>query len=160
MLRMLCSCLYLTKTIPAKYTPEAEPDPEKRPHITWENTEPFVPPITHGEVIKVYDGDTITIASKLPYAASPLYRFSVRLAGIDSAEIKGKTEREKTMAQEAKNALQNLILHRVVTLKNITTEKYGRLLADVYIDGIHVNKWLLENNYAIAYSGGTKANWV
>jgi len=72
---------------------------------------PFVPPITEGEVISVYDGDTITIVSKLPYDASPLYRFSIRLAGIDCAEIKGKTEYERDLAQEAKCALQKLILH-------------------------------------------------
>ena len=29
--------------------------------------EEFVPPITNGKVIKVYDGDTITIASKMPW---------------------------------------------------------------------------------------------
>ena len=120
----------------------------------------FVPPITEGEVIHVYDGDTITIVSKLPYDASPLYRFSVRLAGIDSAEIKGKTEKEKAQAQEAKNALQNLILHKVISLKNLKTEKYGRILADVYVGELHVNQWLLDNNYAVKYLGGTKSNWV
>ena len=155
---MFCSCLYDGQTTPEKYTPEGQ---ENSQHITWEDTVPFVPPITYGEVIKVYDGDTITIATTLSHVPlSPLYRFSVRLAGIDSPEIKGKTEREMTMAQEAKKALEALILHRVVTLKNTTIEKYGRILADVYIDGIHVNKWLLEKNYARAYSGGTKANWV
>lgn len=120
----------------------------------------FVPPITEGEVIKVYDGDTITIVSKLPYDASPLYRFSVRLAGIDSAEIKGKTDKEKALAQEAKNALQDLILHKVISLKNLKTEKYGRILADVYIGELHVNQWLLDNNYAVKYLGGTKLDWV
>jgi len=42
--------------------------------IKWEDTTPFVFPISGGQVIKVYDGDTITIASKLPYDSSPLYR--------------------------------------------------------------------------------------
>ena len=51
--------------------------------IEWKDCIPFVPPIAMGFVIKVYDGDTITIASKLPYPDSPLYRFSVRLNGID-----------------------------------------------------------------------------
>ena len=109
----------------------------------------FVPPITEGEVISVYDGDTITIVSKLPYDASPLYRFLVRLAGIDCAEIKGKTEKERELAQEAKNALQDLILHKVISLKNLKTEKYGRILADVYIGELHVNQWLLDNKYAV-----------
>ena len=37
---------------------------------TWKNTKPFVPPLKEGIVIKVYDGDTITIASKLPFKES------------------------------------------------------------------------------------------
>jgi hypothetical protein len=44
--------------------------------IDWKNTVEFVPPVEKGIVIKIYDGDTITIASKLPYPSSPLYRFS------------------------------------------------------------------------------------
>ena len=120
----------------------------------------FVPPITEGEVIHVYDGDTITIVSKLPYDASPLYRFAVRLAGIDTAEIKGKTDRERELAQEAKRALQKLILNKVIALKNLKNEKYGRVLADVYLGDLHVNQWLLDNKYAVQYSGGTKTNWV
>ena len=55
--------------------------------LTWSDTIPFVAPIKGGHVIKVYDGDTITIASILPYKESPIFRFSVRLAGIDSPEI-------------------------------------------------------------------------
>ena len=35
-------------------------------------------------------------------------------------------------------------------------EKYGRLLADVYLDELHLNQWLIENKYAVAYDGGTK----
>lgn len=35
-------------------------------NVKWSDTVPFVPPITSGRVIKVYDGDTITIAAKLP----------------------------------------------------------------------------------------------
>ena len=66
--------------------------------IKWEDTVEFTFPITGGRVIKVYDGDTITIASKLPFDNSPLYRLSVRLNGIDAPEIKGKTDDEKTAA--------------------------------------------------------------
>jgi endonuclease YncB( thermonuclease family) len=120
----------------------------------------FVPPITEGDVIHVYDGDTITIVSKLPYDASPLYRFLVRLAGVDCAEIKGKTEKEQKLAQEAKTALQKLILNKVVVLKNLKTEKYGRVLADVYLGDLHVNQWLLDNKYAAPYSGGKKTDGV
>jgi len=131
------------------------------PTIEWKDTQAFIPPICEGQVIKVYDGDTITIAAKLPYNDSLLYRFSIRLNGIDSPEIKGHSEDEKAAAQVSKRALENLILHKYVVLKNKSTEKYGRILADVYIvyeknDKLHLNKWMLDNRYAVEYDGGTK----
>ena len=154
--RIFCGCLF------GSHPPSNNPalNPLKSQTKSPTKSIPFVPPITEGEVIHVYDGDTITIVSKLPYDASPLYRFSVRLAGIDTAEIKGKTERERELAQEAKIALQKLILNKVVALKNLKTEKYGRVLADIYLGDLHVNQWLLDNKYAIQYSGGAKTNWV
>ena len=90
--------------------------------IRWEDTTAFAPPIEGGQVIKVYDGDSITIAGYLPMNNSPLFRFSVRLNGIDAPEIKGKTEEEITMAKEARDALSDLILHKEITLKNVGIE--------------------------------------
>ena len=124
--------------------------------IKWEDTVEFTFPIEGGRVIKVYDGDTITIASKLPFDNSPLYRLSVRLNGIDTPEIKGKTDDEKIAAKQVKDALSKLILHKYVTLKNIQTEKYGRILADVYIGELHIIMWLITEKYAVNYDGGTK----
>ena len=98
----------------------------------------------------------MTIASKLPFDNSPLYRLSVRLNGIDTPEIKGKTDDEKIAAKQVKDALSKLILHKYVTLKNIQTEKYGRILADVYIGELHINMWLITEKYAVNYDGGTK----
>lgn len=131
---------------------------EKTIDSTWENTKPFVPPIERGKVIKVYDGDTITIASALPYDSSLVYRFSVRLRGIDTPEIKGKTDNEKIVAKQSRDALFALIGGKVVTLRNVGNEKYGRVLADVYIDDLHINKWMLDNGHAVSYLGGTKVS--
>ena len=131
--------------------------------IKWEDTTAFTMPITGGQVIKVYDGDSITIAAYLPMDSSPLFRFSVRLNGIDTPEIKGKNEDEKEAAKAARDALSNLILHKVVTLKNVDTEKYGRILADVYLDDLCINDWLIKEHYAVKYDGGTKkppASWL
>lgn len=124
--------------------------------ILWKDTVPFIPPIQGGQVIKVYDGDTLTIAVKMPYENSPLYRFPVRFRGIDTPEIHGKDEDEKQSAILARDAVSNMILHKYVTLKNIENEKYGRLLADVYLDEIHINEWLLKERYAVPYDGGIK----
>lgn len=135
-------------------------------HINWEDTKPFVLPIDSGEVIKVYDGDTITIATRLPYDNAPLcpiYRFSVRLTGIDTPELKSHNEDEKNAAINARDALSKLILHKKVVLKNVSTEKYGRVLAIVYLDDININEWLLKERYALPYDGGTKlhpVSWI
>lgn len=132
---------------------------QKKRIIKWEDTTAFTMPITGGQVIKVYDGDSITIAAHLPIENSPLFRFSVRLNGIDTPEIKGKNEDEKAAAKDARDALSNLILHKEVILKNVGTEKYGRILADVYLNDLCINDWLIKENYAVKYDGGTKSTF-
>lgn len=142
---------------------EKEIEIKKNKIIKWEDTRAFTPQIDGGQVIKVYDGDSITIAGYLPMYNSPLFRFSIRLNGIDTPEIKGKTEEEIKMAKEARDALSNLILHKDIILKNIGIEKYGRILADVYLDDLCVNEWLIKEHYAVKYDGGTKKSpksWI
>ena len=132
-------------------------------NINYKDTIDFIPPILYGKVIKVYDGDTITIAAKLPYALSPIYRFTVRLNGIDSPEMRGGGEKEKALAIVSRDALHALIFDKIIELRNNGKEKYGRLLADVYTmppnintSSIHVNQWMLQNKYAVPYDGGKK----
>lgn len=126
--------------------------------IRWNDTTPFVPPISEGQVIKVYDGDTITIATFMPYKFSPLYRFSVRLSGIDSPEKKCDTVEERESAHKSQKALEALLLHKIVRLSNVQNENYGRILAEVFVKDntgkeIHVQGWLLDQRYAIPYDG-------
>jgi len=133
--------------------------------IKWEDTVEFTFPITGGRVIKVYDGDTITIASKLPYDSSPMYRLSVRLNGIDTPEIKGKgiSDDEKEAAKIVRDFVGKMVLNKYVSLKNIESEKYGRILADVYVGDIHLNELLVTERYAVKYDGGTKqkpTSWI
>lgn len=124
--------------------------------IEWNDTIPFVPPVKGGIVIKVYDGDTITVASKIPIPNSPLYRFSVRLNGIDCPEKRTKNISEKETALLAQKRVANLILNKRVVLQGVQLEKYGRLLARVYIGDICINDLLVNERLALAYDGGTK----
>lgn len=125
-------------------------------NISYEHTVPFIPPFIYGKVIKVYDGDTITIAAKLPYPQSPVYRIAVRLNGIDTPEIKGQTQKENDLAKKIRDTLQTKLMNKIVQLKNTSSEKYGRLLADVYLDGVCINTWMIEQGFAVRYDGGTK----
>jgi endonuclease YncB( thermonuclease family) len=120
------------------------------------NTETYIPKITYGKVIKVYDGDTITVAAYLPESNKQVYKFSIRLRGIDSPELRGSSVTEKKHAVIARDALSKRILDQYVNIKNVSTEKYGRLLADVYFEETNMNDWMVSNNYAVKYDGGTK----
>ena len=109
--------------------------------LNTKDLDSFVPPVNSGRVIKVYDGDTITVASKVPgLKNSPIYKFSVRLNGIDTPEIKGKNEDEKEIAQKARDALSGRIMGKDIFLKNVQT----------------LNQWMIKQRYALAYDGCTK----
>lgn len=129
---------------------------------TWKNTVEFVPLVTEGKVVKVYDCDTITIAAKMPYLSelnesNIMYRFHVRLLGIDTPEMKTKNEDEKSIAHLAQKTLSDLILNKNVSLTNTSLDKYGRILANVYTEqGIELSKWAIDNRFAVLYDGGTK----
>jgi len=120
--------------------------------LTYASTIPFVPPIQTGKVIKVYDGDTITIGAILYDIA---YRFSVRLNGIDTPEMNGP---HKEKAILARDDLSNLVMNKMVRLENVGTEKYGRILADVYLGDLHINQWMKEKGHAVEYHGGKKSS--
>lgn len=123
---------------------------------TWKETIPFIPNIKKCYVIKVYDGDTITVASKLPYSGSPMYRWSVRIRGIDSPEMKSKKKGEDIIAKLAQKTLSDLILNKRVELKNISKDKYGRLLCDVYYNKVFISDWMIKRRLAVSYFGQQK----
>lgn len=127
--------------------------------IEYGETIPFTPEITRCKVIKVYDGDTITIATFFK-GNSQCYRFSVRFRGIDSPEIKSQNPVEKLAAINSRDKLSEKILNKIVYLKDIGNEKYGRLLADVIFNGENMNQWMLDNNLAVEYDGGKKVGFV
>ena len=127
--------------------------------ITYEQTQPFIPQVSYCKVIKVYDGDTITVASRMT-GTNIVYRFSVRLAGIDTPEMNSKNNIEKERAIFVRDRLHELVFGKIVLLKNLSMEKYGRILADIYLDDLHVNQYMIDHNYAYVYNGGKKQAFV
>lgn len=131
---------------------------------TLDNAIKFIPSISIGKVVRVYDGDTITIVTKIKRNKN-LYKFQVRLRGIDCPEMRSKDENEKEIAHIAKKTVSQQILHKIVYLDNIDYDKYGRILADVYLDKYKQHKLqdlLICWRLAVVYDGGTKqppTNW-
>jgi len=122
--------------------------------IELKDCETFRPSVEWGKVVKVYDGDTITIAVII---GDKPYKFSTRLNGIDTPEIRGKTVSEKAKALEARNFLKGKIFGEMVQLRNVDYDKYGRLLADVFHKERNISQMMIDNGYAVAYDGGKKS---
>ncbi|NLJ48268.1 MAG: nuclease [Candidatus Atribacteria bacterium] len=90
------------------------------------------------EVSRVIDSDTIELSNGE----------QVRYIGIDTPEFHNGIP--DPYAQEAYEANRKLVEGKEIYLEFDAQErdKYGRILAYVYVDGIFVNAWLIENGYA------------
>lgn len=106
-------------------------------------------------VIKVYDGDTITIVYENE-SDKKVYKGSLRLRGIDAPEIRTKNKNEKEIAQIAKNRLNTLVFNKYIRLEKIDYDKYGRILADIYVKNKNISDLLISERLGVKYDGGTK----
>ena len=111
-------------------------------------------------VIAVIDGDTIDVEIDLGFDISITKR--VRLAGIDTPESRTTDKVEKALGIEVKELLKKKLKAAtqivIRTEKPDSSEKYGRVLGCLYIDGDgeSVNNALVAGGYAWGYMGDTK----
>jgi len=111
-------------------------------------------------ILKVVDGDTIDADIDLGFSISLEKR--IRLAGVDTPESRTTDLKEKAMGLEVKEWLK----HRLEFAKDIliktelpdSTEKYGRIIGHLFINGeeISINNQMIAEGYAWEYDGGTK----
>ena len=112
------------------------------------------------KVTAVVDGDTIDVDIDLGFSVSFSQR--VRLAGIDTPESRTSDKAEKALGLEAKEYLKSKLKDaKVVVIKTEkpdSSEKYGRILGWLYVDGdtISINDHMIEDGYAWGYLGDTK----
>jgi micrococcal nuclease len=108
-------------------------------------------------VLKVIDGDTIEVDFDLGFGVW-LRNQRIRLDGIDTPESRTSDKEEKVRGLISKEKLKEILGKEIrVTTKIDPNDKYGRILGVlVNADGINVNQWLIENNYAVKYSGENK----
>ena len=109
---------------------------------------------------RVVDGDTIDADIDLGFDISLTKR--IRLAGIDTPESRTKDLKEKELGIDAKYWLK----HRLEDADDIiirtelpdSTEKYGRIIGHLYINGQEesLNNQMITEGYALPYDGGTK----
>ena len=110
------------------------------------------------EVKRVVDGDTIDVVLDLGFDI--LHKSRVRLYGIDTPESRTRNLDEKARGKMAgaflKDAIEKGEKVVIQTKLKDSRGKFGRVLGDVIVDGVNINKALVENNYAVAYHGQSK----
>ncbi len=112
------------------------------------------------KITGVVDGDTIDVDIDLGFNVSFSQR--VRLAGIDTPESRTSDKAEKVLGLESKEYLKSKLkdakLVVIKTEKPDSSEKYGRILGWLYVDGntISINDQMIEDGYAWGYLGDTK----
>ena len=107
-----------------------------------------------GRVVSVYDGDTVTIAFNT--FGLGFFAHNVRLLGIDAPEMKSIIPGEKAAATKARDYLRSIVLDHNVSFEVSETDKYGRLLAKVYVDSTNISDAMLSSKNAKPYGGGTR----
>ena len=112
------------------------------------------------KVENVVDGDTIDVLIDLGFDI--LFASRVRLAGIDTPESRTKDLKEKALGIESKEYLKKALKDAksvvIKTEKMNSTEKFGRVLGWVYINGdtVSLNDMMINDGYAWGYLGDTK----
>ena len=114
---------------------------------------------TSAKVISVYDGDTCTCVFDT-YGLG-LYKHRIRLSGIDTPEIRGKSLEEKKTAITVRDFVREKILGKIVNLECKGSDKYGRVLGVITCpSGEILNELLISNGMALKYDGGKKTEFV
>jgi micrococcal nuclease len=112
------------------------------------------------EVKNVVDGDTIDVVIDLGFDI--LFASRVRLAGIDTPESRTTDKAEKALGIESKDYLKKHLKDAksvvIKTEKMNSSEKFGRILGWVYVNGDteSVNDKMINDGYAWGYLGDTK----
>ena len=132
---------------------------------------------TYARVVGMYDGDTITVTFPLPLTNPPcVYKFHIRLDGIDTPEIRGGGQAAVVSRDRLFNLITDIPPLPNMTKKDIQTmltdnvylvwlechkfDKYGRILADIYRSRDHDKSFsqiLMTEGLAKEYHGGKKA---
>ena len=84
-----------------------------------------------------YDGDTCrTTAGE-----------RIRLACIDTPELRGKRA-NPIPAAAARGHLNDMVAGQQVGLRRITTDRYGRTVGELFIDGSNVQQRMVDSGHA------------
>jgi endonuclease YncB( thermonuclease family) len=123
--------LTLSAAVFAATSCSAAPDPAPKSETASHRIE--------GRVIGVADGDTLTLLVDRE-------QIRIRLAQIDAPEF------NQPYGTRAKRALSALAFRKWARVEVVDIDRYGRSVGEVFIDGIDVNRAMVREGHAWAYT--------
>ena len=92
-----------------------------------------------GRVVGIADGDTLTLLVGRE-------QVRIRLAQIDAPEL------NQPYGKKSKAALSALAFQKQAHVKVVDIDRYGRSVGEVFVDGVHVNRGMVREGHAWAYT--------
>ena len=116
----------------------------------------------NGKLLRTIDGDTVEILLEKTFSLDIDFGFFVkdkmelkksaivtfRLLGINAPESKGPS---REVGKKSKDYLDSLLREKNIVVNSYKQDKYGRWLAELFVDGVNINKLMLESGYAQKY---------
>lgn len=106
------------------------------------------PQIIIGKIIKITDGDTVTLMAR------NYRKIRIRLASIDAPEKK------QPFGQKSKQFLADLVFQKQVKAEIYGKDKYHRRIADIFIGDSWVNAEMVKSGMAFVYRRYNKSPYL
>jgi len=87
-----------------------------------------------------YDGDTCTTSKGE----------KIRLACIDTPELKGWNA-DAIPAKEARDFVNKLVANEEVSIKRITSDRYGRTVGELFKNAVNIQELIVKKGYGRIY---------
>jgi micrococcal nuclease len=111
------------------------------------------------EVRSIYDGDTFKVSID-SWPAIIGESIGVRVAGVDTPEMRGECDWEKELARKAKkHTVAFLRAGKRIEPRSLKRDKYFRILAEVYVDRKSLSLSLITAGLGREYHGGKRKSW-
>jgi len=108
-------------------------------------------------VRRVVDGDTMDVTLDLGFDI--LYNNRIRFYGINTPESRTRDLEEKKLGLAAKDRVKELCPVGSSVIIKTTKEgrgKYGRILGEIFVGDVNINKQLVAEGHAVEYFGGAR----
>lgn len=107
------------------------------------------PYVYKAKVEKIIDGDTIEVTIDLGFLLTTRRR--LRLLRVNTAEIHAQDQFVRNKANEAKERMTELLTGQNILIRTEKADSFGRFLAEVWLNDLNVNDWLLKEGLAVSF---------